>query len=45
MLRRLKADVEKSMPPKTETILYIGMSAMQKKLYKDLLSRDKELGI
>ena len=44
MLRRLKADVEKSMPPKTETILYIGMSSMQKKLYKDLLSRDKELG-
>lgn len=24
MLRRLKADVEKSLPPKTETILYVG---------------------
>lgn len=27
MLRRLKADVEKSLPPKTETILYVGESA------------------
>jgi len=43
MLRRLKRDVEKSLPPKTETILYIGMSEMQKKLYKDLLTRNKEL--
>ena len=34
MLRRLKADVEKSLPPKSETILFTGMSAMQKKLYK-----------
>jgi superfamily II DNA/RNA helicase len=40
MLRRLKADVEKSLPPKSETILFVGMSAMQKKLYKDILMRD-----
>ena len=40
MLRRLKADVEKSLPPKTETILFTGMSTMQKKLYKDILMRD-----
>ena len=40
MLRRLKADVEKDLPPKHETILYTGMSAMQKKLYKDILLRD-----
>ena len=40
MLRRLKADVEKSLPPKVETILFTGMSAMQKKLYKDILMRD-----
>lgn len=40
MLRRLKADVEKSLPPKHETILFTGMSAMQKKLYKDILLRD-----
>ena len=29
LLRRLKADVEKSLPPKKETILKIGMSEMQ----------------
>lgn len=40
MLRRLKVDVEKSLPPKHETILFTGMSAMQKKLYKDILMRD-----
>lgn len=40
MLRRLKADVEKSLLPKHETILYTGMSAMQKKLYRDILLRD-----
>lgn len=42
MLRRLKADVEKSLPPKHETILFTGMSAMQKKLYRDILTRDIE---
>jgi len=40
MLRRLKSDVEKSLPPKTETILFVGMSAMQKGLYRKLLQRD-----
>mmetsp|Transcript_26415 Transcript_26415/g.29220 ORF Transcript_26415/g.29220 Transcript_26415/m.29220 type:complete len:1157 (+) Transcript_26415:57-3527(+) len=40
MLRRLKADVEKSLPPKHETILYTGMSALQKKMYRDILLRD-----
>ena len=40
MLRRLKADVEKSLPPKSETILFVGMSKIQKKLYKDILMRD-----
>ena len=43
MLRRLKADVETSLPPKHETILFVGMSAMQKKLYKDLLLRDVDM--
>ena len=38
MLRRLKADVEKSLPPKHETILFTGMSAVQKKLYRSVLS-------
>jgi SWI/SNF-related matrix-associated actin-dependent regulator of chromatin subfamily A member 5 len=40
MLRRLKADVEKSLPPKQETILFTGMSAMQKNLYRQILMRD-----
>jgi SWI/SNF-related matrix-associated actin-dependent regulator of chromatin subfamily A member 5 len=40
MLRRLKRDVAKGLPPKTETILMIGMSKMQKQLYKKLLLRD-----
>jgi len=43
MLRRLKADVEKTLPPKHETILYTGMSSIQKKLYKDILLRDVDL--
>jgi SNF2 family DNA or RNA helicase len=34
MLRRVKAEVEKDLPPKTETKLYIGMSAMQREMYK-----------
>ncbi|KAG6972374.1 hypothetical protein JG688_00004009 [Phytophthora aleatoria] len=40
MLRRLKADVEKCLPPKKETLLFVGMSEMQKALYKSLLLRD-----
>ena len=40
MLRRLKADVAKGLPPKTETILMVGMSRMQKQLYRKLLLRD-----
>eukprot|EP01035_Chromulina_nebulosa_P022015 gene22015-28499_t len=40
MLRRLKVEVEKSLPPKSETILFTGMSTMQKNLYKQVLLRD-----
>jgi SWI/SNF-related matrix-associated actin-dependent regulator of chromatin subfamily A member 5 len=40
MLRRLKADVEKSLLPKHETILFTGMSKMQKELYRNILIRD-----
>ena len=40
MLRRLKADVEKSLPPKSETILFTGLSVVQKDLYKKILMRD-----
>lgn len=42
MLRRLKKEVAKGLPPKTETLLMVGMSKVQKKLYKDLLLRDIE---
>ncbi|CAM9684537.1 unnamed protein product, partial [Discosporangium mesarthrocarpum] len=40
MLRRLKKDVEKSLPPKEETILFTGMSSMQKRVYRSVLMRD-----
>lgn len=40
MLRRLKADVETALPPKSETILFTGLSEMQKKLYRDILKRE-----
>lgn len=42
LLRRLKSDVEKTLPPKKETILKIGMSEMQKKYYAALLQKDIE---
>ena len=32
MLRRLKVDVAKALPPKTETLLYVGMTQMQVRL-------------
>lgn len=40
MIRRLKVDVAKGLPPKTETLIMVGMSKMQKQLYKKLLLRD-----
>lgn len=42
MIRRLKSDVAKGLPPKTETLIMVGMSKMQKQLYKKLLLRDIE---
>nr|XP_046158947.1 chromodomain-helicase-DNA-binding protein 4-like isoform X1 [Oncorhynchus gorbuscha]XP_046158949.1 chromodomain-helicase-DNA-binding protein 4-like isoform X1 [Oncorhynchus gorbuscha] len=40
MLRRLKADVFKHMPTKTELILRVELSPMQKKYYKFILTRN-----
>lgn len=40
LLRRVKADVEKSLLPKIETNLYVGMSEMQLTWYKRLLEKD-----
>ncbi|TAQ90161.1 hypothetical protein B7494_g1453 [Chlorociboria aeruginascens] len=40
LLRRVKSDVEKSLLPKKEINLYIGMSEMQVKWYKKILEKD-----
>ncbi|CDW88930.1 probable global transcription activator snf2l1 isoform 2 [Stylonychia lemnae] len=38
MLRRLKSDVEKNLPTKKEIYLFIGLSKLQKQLYKNILT-------
>ncbi|CAH1421178.1 unnamed protein product [Lactuca virosa] len=43
LLRRLKSDVKKGLPPKKETILKVGMSQMQKQYYKALLQKVLEV--
>ena len=43
MLRRLKADVEKSLPPKSEMMIFTGMTPVQKELYKKILRREVDL--
>lgn len=40
MLRRLKIDVETALKPKKETLVYVGMSAMQARVYSAVLKRD-----
>jgi len=40
LLRRLKSDVEKDIPPKKETRLFVGMTQMQKEWYKKILRKD-----
>ncbi|KAF2276727.1 uncharacterized protein EI97DRAFT_417712 [Westerdykella ornata] len=40
LLRRVKSDVEKSLLPKKEVNLYVGMSDMQVKWYKKILEKD-----
>ncbi|XP_065202683.1 chromodomain-helicase-DNA-binding protein Mi-2 homolog [Planococcus citri] len=42
MLRRMKADVLKSMPSKSEFIVRVELSPMQKKYYKYILTRNFE---
>ncbi len=37
MLRRLKSDVASTLPPKKETLVYVGMPPLQRKVYKDIL--------
>ena len=40
LLRRVKEDVEKAMPPKTETILEVSLTPSQKKFYKAIYERN-----
>lgn len=40
LLRRLKSDVEKKLPPKKETKVYVGLSKMQRELYTGILLKD-----
>lgn len=42
MLRRLKADVLKNMPTKSEVIIRVELSVSQKKVYKNILTRNYE---
>jgi hypothetical protein len=44
LLRRTIKNVERSLPPKTERVLRVGMSPLQRQYYKWILSRNfKEL--
>ncbi|KAJ1614895.1 SNF2L-like protein [Cryptosporidium canis] len=43
MLRRLKIDVERDLPPKRELYVYIGLSKLQKKIYSELLTRNLDV--
>jgi SNF2 family DNA or RNA helicase len=40
LLRRVKEDVEKSLPPKEETILEVSLTPIQKKFYKAIYERN-----
>lgn len=40
ILRRIKAEVETSIPPKKEVYVFVGMSNMQRNLYKKFLTKD-----
>lgn len=40
MIRRLKVDAEKSLLPKKEMLVFVGMSAMQQQVYKSVLDRN-----
>ena len=39
LLRRIKKEVEKSLPPKVEIHVQVGITEQQKKIYRDLLKK------
>lgn len=39
LLRRLKSDVEKGLPPKTEHVIRVSLSRRQRRLYEDFMAR------
>eukprot|EP00079_Xenopus_tropicalis_P023419 XP_012815803.1 PREDICTED: SWI/SNF-related matrix-associated actin-dependent regulator of chromatin subfamily A member 5 isoform X1 [Xenopus tropicalis] len=43
LLRRIKADVEKSLPPKKEIKIYVGLSKMQREWYTKILMKDIDI--
>lgn len=40
LIRRLKSEVERSLPPKKETVLFTKLSSLQLDLYRNLLKKD-----
>lgn len=42
LLRRVKTEVEGSIPPKSELIVYTQLSSMQREQYKNILKRDMD---
>ena len=41
LLRRVKSDVMKDLPKKSEVVLFHGLTALQKKYYKAVLTKDQ----
>ena len=42
LLRRMKSDVEKSIPPKEETVVEVELTSLQKQYYRAILERNRE---
>lgn len=42
LLRRLKGDVENSIPPKEEVLVEVELTSLQKKYYRAILERNRE---
>uniref|UniRef100_UPI00358FD4A1 chromodomain-helicase-DNA-binding protein 1-like n=1 Tax=Myxine glutinosa TaxID=7769 RepID=UPI00358FD4A1 len=43
LLRRVKADVAGELPPRSEVVLFHGLSALQTRCYRAILARDMEM--